>query len=247
MSKVLKPSILVVDDEESVSTIIRYNLQKEGYQVHSVCDGEEAMELALNHKPDLILLDWMLPTVSGVDLCKKLRETPDTANIPIIMLSAKSGEFDKITGLEKGADDYIVKPFSPAELIARIRAILRRMRPAFSSKKIAFEDLEMDLMSHCVSRNGHEIKLAPLEFQILQILMEHPNRVLSREALIDKIWGSETYVGSRTVDVHITRLRKSLMKYSLTGECIIKTVRLAGYTLRTNRKTIAQPIVAQYS
>jgi len=246
MSKILKPSILVVDDEESISTIIRYNLQKEGYQVHSVFDGEEAMVMAIANKPDLILLDWMLPTISGVDLCKRLRETPETANIPIIMISAKAEEFDRVTGLDKGADDYIIKPFSPAELIARIRAILRRMRPAFSDKKLIFEDLEMDLMSHTVIRNGHEVKLAPLEFQILQILMEHPNRVLSREALIDKIWGSETYVGTRTVDVHITRLRRAILKHSLTGECIIKTVRLAGYTLRTNRRAPLQAVVEQY-
>jgi len=242
MSKILKPSILVVDDEESISAVIKYNLQKEGYRVQTVADGDEALSIAQSSKPDLILLDWMLPSVPGVEICRKLREQPETANIPIIMISAKTEEFDRITGLDKGADDYIIKPFSPAELVARIKAILRRMRPAFSSKVLSFDDMEMDLLSHSVHRTGGEVKLAPLEFQILQILMEHPNRVLSREALIDKIWGSETYVGSRTVDVHITRLRKALLKQSVTGEDIIKTVRLAGYTLRTQRR-IPQPVI----
>jgi two-component system phosphate regulon response regulator PhoB len=235
MSKVLKPSILVVDDEESISTVIKYNLQKEGYRVNTISDGNEALKYAQENKPDLILLDWMLPSIPGVEICRRLREEPDTANIPIIMVSARTEEFDRITGLDRGADDYIIKPFSPAELIARIKAILRRMRPAFSNKILTFDDMEMDLLSHTVIRDGGEVKLAPLEFQILQILMEHPNRVLSREALIDKIWGDEA-VGSRTVDVHITRLRKALLRQSLTGEDIIKTVRLAGYTLRTNRR-----------
>jgi len=235
MSKILKPSILVVDDEESISTVIRYNLQKEGYRVTTISDGTDALKYAQENKPDLILLDWMLPSIPGVEICRKLREEPETANIPIIMVSARTEEFDRITGLDRGADDYIIKPFSPAELIARIKAILRRMRPAFSNKTLTFDDMEMDLLSHTVIRDGGEVKLAPLEFQILQILMEHPNRVLSREALIDKIWGDDT-VGNRTVDVHITRLRKALLKQSLTGEDIIKTVRLAGYTLRTNRR-----------
>ncbi len=234
---------MVVDDEESISTVIKYNLQKEGYRVQTVGDGYEALTIAQNSKPDLVLLDWMLPSMAGVEVCRKLRENPDTANIPIIMISAKSEEFDRITGLDKGADDYIIKPFSPAELIARIKAILRRMRPAFSSKILTFDDVEMDLLSHTVIRGGGEVKLAPLEFQILQIMMEHPNRVLSREALIDKIWGNEAYVGTRTIDVHITRLRKALLKQSLSGEDIIKTIRLSGYTLRTQRK-ILQPKIA---
>lgn len=242
MLKVLKPSVLVVDDEESISTVIKYNLQKEGYRVQTASDGEEALAIAQSNKPDLVLLDWMLPSMSGVEICRKLRENPDTANIPIIMVSAKAEEFDRITGLDKGADDYVIKPFSPAELIARIKAILRRMRPAFSNKVLVFDDIEMDLLSHSVARGGGDVKLAPLEFQILQILMEHPNRVLSREALIDKIWGADAYVGARTVDVHITRLRKSLLRQSLTGEDVIKTIRLAGYTLRTQRKINPQQL-----
>ncbi len=236
MSKVLKPSILVVEDEESIATVIKYNLQKEGYQVQITADGEEAVYLAKNSKPDIILLDWLLPSIQGIEVCRVMRETPETSNIPIIMISAKGEEFDRISGLERGADDYIVKPFSPAELIARIKAIFRRLRPAFSNKVIEFEDIAMDLMTHSVTRKGYEVKLAPIEFQILQILMEHPNRVLSREALIDKIWGVDIYVGSRTVDVHVTRLRKALIKASPDGEDLIKTIRLAGYCLRSSAK-----------
>ena len=146
MSKVLKPSILVVDDEESISTVIKYNLQKEGYRVNTISDGNEALKYAQENKPDLILLDWMLPSIPGVEICRRLREEPDTANIPIIMVSARTEEFDRITGLDRGADDYIIKPFSPAELIARIKAILRRMRPAFSNKILTFDDMEMDFI-----------------------------------------------------------------------------------------------------
>jgi two-component system phosphate regulon response regulator PhoB len=215
---------------------MKYNLQKEGYQVQLTSDGEEAVYLAKSSKPDLILLDWLLPSIPGIEVCRILRETPETANIPIIMVSARGEEFDRISGLERGADDYIVKPFSPAELIARIKAIFRRLRPAFSSKVLEFEDIKMDLMTHNVIRGDNEVKLAPIEFQILQILMEHPNRVLSRDALIDKIWGVDIYVGSRTVDVHVTRLRKSLIKASITGEDLIKTVRLAGYCLKSSSK-----------
>jgi two-component system phosphate regulon response regulator PhoB len=232
MVKLLKPSVLVVEDEESIATVIKYNLQKEGYQVHITDDGEEAIYLAKNTKPDTILLDWMLPSIQGIEVCRILRETPETANIPIIMISAKGEEFDRISGLERGADDYIVKPFSPAELIARIKAIFRRLRPAFSNKVLSFRDIKMDLMTHTVTRKGSEVKLAPFEFQILQMLMEHPNRVVSREAFIDKLWGVDKYVGSRTVDVHVTRLRKALLAASPDGVDIIETKRLVGYCLK---------------
>ncbi|MBS0235840.1 MAG: response regulator [Proteobacteria bacterium] len=232
-TKVLKPSIMIVEDEESIASVLKYGLQRDGYSVRVVYNGEDAMTEALSNKPDLVLLDRMLPGVSGIEVCRMLRECPETANIPIIMVSAKGEEFDRITGLDHGADDYIVKPFSPAELAARIKAVFRRMRPAFSGKVLRFADIEMDLSSYSVTRNGQDIKLAPIEFQILQILLEQPNRVLSREMLIDKIWGPDVYVGARTVDVHITRLRKSLLKYSTSGEDVIKTVRLAGYTLRS--------------
>ena len=234
MGKVLKPSILVVEDEEAISTVIKYNLQKNDFVVEVVADGLEALEHAKKTTPDIILLDWMLPSMSGIEVCKELRADSKTANTPIIMISAKGEEYDRISGLDTGADDYIVKPFSPAELVSRINAILRRLRPAFAEKTLSFEDIVMDLGSHEVIRNGKEVKLAPIEFQILQILMEHPNRVMSRDALIDKIWGSNVYVGARTVDVHITRLRKALMKAGKDGDDVIKTIRLAGYTLRNS-------------
>jgi two-component system phosphate regulon response regulator PhoB len=232
MNKTLKPSMLIVEDDEAVVAVLKYNLQKEGYQINVSHDGRDAFDQAKLLRPDLILLDWVLPSISGIELCRMLREDEVTANIPIIILSNKDSDFDKITGLDKGADDYITKPCSPSELSARIRAILRRMRPAFSGKMLRYEDITMDLDAHKVTRNGAEIKLAPIEYQILQILMEAPSRVFSREALIDKIWGSEVEVGARTVDVHITRLRKALLKMSKTGEDVIKTIRLAGYTLR---------------
>lgn len=237
MNKTLKPSILIVEDDEAVVAVLKYNLQKEGYLVNIARDGKEAFTQAKDLKPDVILLDWLLPVISGIDLCQMLREEASTANIPIIMLSNKDSDFDKVTGLERGADDYISKPCSPSELSARIRAILRRMRPAFSGKTLKYEDVEMDLESHKVSCNNQEVKLAPIEFQILQILMEAPNRVFSRDALIDKIWGTDVLVGARTVDVHITRLRKALLKASKTGEDVIKTIRLAGYTLREVART----------
>lgn len=239
----LQPSILVVEDEEAIASVIKYNLKREGFNVESVDNGDHALNFARSNRPDLIILDWMLPSISGIEVCKSLRSSADTANIPIIMLSAKSEELDKITGLEHGADDYITKPFSPVELIARIKAVLRRIRPAFSGKILQFEDINMDLGRHAVIRNGHDLKLSPIEFKILQVLMENPGRVFSREALMDKIWGTEIYVGSRTIDVHITRLRKVLLDASLDEFDVIKTVRLAGYSLVAPKRR--QSIAAQ--
>lgn len=232
MKKQLQPSILVVEDEDGMASVLNYTLKKEGYSVHVTNNGPEAIDLAREIHPDLILLDWMLPNMTGVEVCRILRQKTETQNIPIIMISAKGDEVDKITGLDRGADDYIVKPFAPAELIARIKAVLRRMRPAFSGKILEFFDIKMDLKNHSVIRNNKELSLSPIEFKILQILIENPGRVLSRESLMDKIWGNEVYVGSRTVDVHITRLRKMLLDTSLDNIDIIKTIRLAGYTLR---------------
>ncbi len=234
MSKALKPKVLVVEDDKSIATVISYNLQKEGYNVSFVADGAEGIEAAKAEKPDIILLDWMLPSISGIDVCLALRNNQETANIPIIMISAKDDDLDKVTGLERGADDYMTKPFAPIELLARMRAVLRRIRPAFADKTLRFQDVEMDLSSYIVTRAGNDVKLAPIEFQILQTLMENPNRVLSRDNLINRIWGVDIEVDARTVDVHITRLRKSLMYASPNNIDLIKTVRLAGYKLCVN-------------
>lgn len=240
MTKNLKLTILIVEDEKTIATVIAYNLQKEGYVVHIISDGIEAAIWAKNSPPDLILLDWVLPSKTGVEICNELRQDPKTANIPIIMISAKSQDFDKVEGLSYGADDYITKPFSPIELIARVKAVLRRIRPAFSEKLLKFHDVVMDLNTYNVSRNDKDVKLAPIEFQILQIMMEQPEVVLSRQALIEKIWGMDIEVDQRTVDVHITRLRKALMTASADDVDIIKTVRLVGYKLQLPRKARAQ-------
>jgi two-component system phosphate regulon response regulator PhoB len=236
MSKILQPSILVVEDESAISSIVKYNLKKEGFNVEVIEDGAEALDFINKNKPDLILLDWMLPSLSGIDICKSVRSNTDTSNIPIIMLTAKSEEANKLSGLERGADDYITKPFSPAELIARIKAILRRIRPAFSGKIVSFEDIVIDTQAHMVTRNNKELNLSPIEFKILQVLIENPGKVFSRDALMDKIWGSEVYVGARTIDVHITRLRKILLEASTDEYDVIKTIRLAGYTIRSRKK-----------
>ncbi len=235
MAKNLQPTILVVEDDESISSIIKYNLKKAGYMVNLVDNGNDAIDSAKSSPPDLVLLDWMLPGMTGIDVCKALRSQPETMNIPIIMLSAKGEEIDKITGLERGADDYITKPFSPVELSARIKAVLRRIRPAFSGKFLDFDDIKIDLSMHSVERAGKELKLSPIEFKILQSLMENPGRVLSRESIMDKIWGTDIYVGTRTIDVHITRLRKALIAVSKDGKDVIKTVRLGGYALRSSK------------
>lgn len=231
MAKELKPTILLIEDEDAIASIIKYNLKKEGYHVISASDGEEGYEVAKRTRPDVILLDWVLPSMQGIDVCKMLRKSPETSNVPVIMISSKKEDIDKVMGLEYGADDYMVKPFSQVELIARIKAVLRRIRPAFSGKELSFLDISLDLGGHKVTRGGKEIKLSPIEFKILQILMENPGRVISRDSLMDKIWGNEVFVGVRTVDVHITRLRKALLDYSKDNHDVIKTIRLAGYTL----------------
>lgn len=228
----LKATVLLVDDDRHIATIMGYNLKKEGYNVVTCFDGSQVMSVVRKVSPDLILLDWVLPFLSGLDVLTLLRNDEEFKNIPVIMISAKNEEFDKVTGLQKGADDYIVKPFSFPELAARIKALLNRMRPVFSGRKLLFEDIVMELSMHRVTRNGgKEVKLAPIEFRILQILMETPGRVASREEIMSKIWGGDVYVSARTVDVHVTRLRKALMKHSPTGADVIKTVRLVGYAL----------------
>ncbi len=225
----MTPQILVVEDEDSLATLLQYNLDKEGYQVGVAGDGEEALLMIDERLPDLVVLDWMLPKVSGVEVCRRLRSRAETRNLPIIMLTARGEESDRVRGLDTGADDYIVKPFSMTELTARIRAVLRRIRPGLAEDLVRHGDLVIDRAAHRVKRAGKEIHLGPTEFRLLDYLMQHPGRVFSREQLLDAVWGSDVYVEARTVDVHIGRLRKALNEG--TEEDPIRTVRSAGYSL----------------
>lgn len=224
-----QPSVLLVEDEPAQREVLRYNLEAEGFTVISARDGEEALERIAEVLPDLILLDWMLPHLSGIEVCRRLRMRPETRAIPIIMLSARSEEVDKVRGLETGADDYVIKPYSVVELMARLRAHLRRVRPAASGMVLEWQDLRLDSETHRVTRAGAEIKLGPTEFRLLSTFLERPGRVFSREALLDRVWGRDIYVDSRTVDVHIGRLRKSLM--AAGGSDPLRTVRGTGYSL----------------
>ncbi len=221
--------VLVVEDEEALAELLKYNLEKEGYQVRVAMDGEEAMVAADERAPDLVLLDWMLPKASGVEVCRRLRARQETRNTPIVMLTARSEESDRVRGLDIGADDYITKPFSMTELLARLRAVMRRIRPALAEDKVRVGDIVVDRVAHRVRRGNREVHLGPTEFRILDHLMQHPGRVFSREQLLDAVWGSDVYVEARTVDVHIGRLRKALMVGAETDP--IRTVRSAGYSL----------------
>ena len=225
----MNPLALVVEDEIDLVTLLRYNLEREGFRVVEAVNGEEALVMAKEETPDLILLDWMLPLMSGIEVCRQLRRMRELNEVPIIMLTARGEEGDKVRGLESGADDYVTKPFSPAELMARIRAVLRRSQPGLNAEVLAFEDLVMDLSAHRVQRGSSQIHLGPTEFRLLRHLLQHPGRVFSREQLLDAVWGRNVYVELRTVDVHIRRLRKAIN----AGEQIdlIRTVRSAGYAL----------------
>jgi len=223
------PYVLVVEDEDALATLLHYNLDKEGYRVGVAGDGEEALIMANERAPDLVILDWMLPKVSGIEVCRRLRGRSETRNVPIIMLTARGEESDRIRGLDTGADDYVVKPFSMVELTARVRAVLRRIRPGLADDRITVGDIVIDRVAHRVKRSGKEIHLGPTEFRLLDYLMQHPGRVFSREQLLDAVWGSDVYVEARTVDVHIGRLRKAL-NGSSDGDPI-RTVRSAGYSL----------------
>ena len=223
------PYILVVDDEAALLTLVRFNLEKGGFEVGEAVDGEEAMLMIRERRPDLILLDWMLPRLSGIEVCRRVRRQADTQNLPIIMLTARGEESDRVRGLDYGADDYIVKPFSPSELVARVRAVLRRLRPAFEADTLEYSGVTMDLAEYRVTRDGEDIRLAPTEFRLLRYFMENPGRVYSREQLLDAVWGREIYLEPRTVDVHVRRLRKSLNAGG--KQDIIRTVRAAGYSL----------------
>ncbi len=221
------PYILVVEDEDSLATLLQYNLDKEGYGVALCADGEEALVMIDEKQPDLVILDWMLPTVSGIEVCRRLRQRPSTRNLPVVMLTARGEESDRIRGLDTGADDYVVKPFSMIELCARIRAVLRRIRPGLAEDRVRRGDIIIDRVAHRVKRAGEEIHLGPTEFRLLDYFMQHPGRVFSREQLLNAVWGTDVYVETRTVDVHIGRLRRAL---GSEGDPI-RTVRSAGYSL----------------
>jgi len=225
----VKPYIIIAEDEDALSTLLQYNLEKEGYETGIATDGEEALMMIDERLPDLLVCDWMMPRVSGIEVTRRLRVQPETRNLPIVMLTARSEETDRIRGLDTGADDYVIKPFSMVELIARIRAVLRRIRPGLSEEKVAFGEITVDRLSHRVQRSGRDIHLGPTEYRLLDYLIQHPRRVFSREQLLDAVWGNDVYVEARTVDVHIGRLRKALN----TGTDFdpIRTVRSAGYSL----------------
>ena len=224
-----RPQVLVVEDEAAQREILGYNLEAEGFEVQRAETGDEALLLVDEGPPDLIVLDWMIPGVSGIEVCRRLKIRPEPRAIPIIMLSARSEEVDRVRGLETGADDYVVKPYSVIELMARVKAQLRRSRPATVGEVLVFEDIELDAETHRVQRAGHALKLGPTEFRLLCTFMEKPGRVWSREQLLDRVWGRDIYVDTRTVDVHIGRLRKALCRHG--GSDPVRTVRGAGYAL----------------
>ena len=225
----VKPRVLIVEDESALVELLRYNLEKAGFTVSVAYDGEEALASVQDDTPDLVLLDWMLPLMSGIEVCRRLRRQTATANLPIIMLTARGEEGDRVRGLDAGADDYVSKPFSPTELVARIRAVLRRIRPALADEALSYADIVMDLVAHRVSRGGKPIHLGPTEFRLLRHFMEHPGRVFSRERLLDSVWGHDPDIDVRTVDVHIRRLRAALEPSG--HDALIQTVRGAGYRL----------------
>ena len=224
-----QPKILVVEDEPSQREVLAYNLEAEGFLVISADDGEDALLLVEEEEPDLILLDWMMPNLSGIEVCRRLKSCNETRAIPIVMVSARSEEMDKVRGLEIGADDYLVKPYSVIELIARLRTQLRRTRAATIGETLHFQDIILDPETHKVFRDEAQLKLGPTEFRLLRTMMEKPGRVWSRDQLLDRVWGRDIYVDTRTVDVHIGRLRKALLKHGGTDP--LRTVRGAGYAL----------------
>ena len=225
----VKPAILIVEDEPSQREILCYNLEAEGYEVLIAENGEEALLVVDEASPDIILLDWMMPLVSGIEVCRRLKLNRETREIPIIMLSARSEEVDKVRGLETGADDYMIKPYSVIELLARVRGQLRRTRAAAMGQKLQFEDIVLDAETFEVFRDNQQLKLGPTEFRLLSLFMEKPRRVWSRDQLLDRVWSRETDVETRTVDVHIGRLRKALCQNG--GTDLLRTVRGAGYAL----------------
>jgi two-component system phosphate regulon response regulator PhoB len=226
---VTKPTLLLVEDDRALADLLMWHFDREGYEIVRTADGDEALILADERTPDVVILDWMIEGVSGIEVCRRLRRRASTAHVPIIMLTARGEESDRIRGLETGADDYVTKPFSPRELLARVAAVLRRVRPALAGEQLAYADIEMDVEAHRVRRADRAVKLGPTEFRLLRHFMEHPGRVFSRERLLDAVWGHDPDIDARTVDVHIRRLRKALNE----GGCpdLLRTVRSAGYAL----------------
>ncbi|WP_417525707.1 phosphate regulon transcriptional regulator PhoB [Marinovum sp.] len=224
-----QPTVLIVEDEPAQREVLSYNLEAEGFRVSRAEDGEQALLLAEEEAPDIIVLDWMLPNVSGIEVCRRLKSRPETRAVPVIMLSARAEEVDRVRGLETGADDYVVKPYSVVELMARVRAQLRRTRPASVGERLEYEDIVLDAETHRVTRADQPLKLGPTEFRLLTTFMEKPGRVWTREQLLDRVWGRDIYVDTRTVDVHIGRLRKALCQFG--GSDPLRTVRGAGYAL----------------
>ena len=231
LSSLPRPLVLVVEDEAAIATMLRYNLEKQGYRVSEASDGQEALTRIQEQQPDIVLLDWMLPLMSGIEVCRQIRRKPATRDLPVIMVTARTEDQDAVRGLNTGADDYITKPFNIDSLLARMRALLRRSNAVPDKGALGFHDIEMDLSSHRVTRNGRRVHLGPTEFRLLEFFMQHPRRVFSREELLDAVWGQDIHVEPRTVDVHIRRLRKSM---NVEGELdLVRTVRAAGYALDT--------------
>jgi two-component system phosphate regulon response regulator PhoB len=229
LAGMMKPLILVVEDEAPLLTMLRYNLEKQGFRVDEAADGQEALTKIAETRPDVVLLDWMLPVMSGIEVCRQIRRKPTTRDLPVIMVTARTEDADAVRALNTGADDYITKPFQIDTLLARIRALLRRVGSPPAKGTLKFHDIVMDLAAHRVSRNGRSVHLGPTEFRLLEFFMQHPGRVFSREELLDAVWGPDIHVEPRTVDVHIRRLRKSLN--AETEIDVIRTVRAAGYAL----------------
>ncbi|HLY45800.1 MAG TPA: phosphate regulon transcriptional regulator PhoB [Stellaceae bacterium] len=229
MKALALPRVLIVEDEAALVTMLRYNLEREGFAVEEAADGEEALLRIAERRPDAVLLDWMLPLVSGLEVCRQIRRAPATRGLPVIMLTAKGEEGDRIRGLDSGADDYVVKPFSPSELVARLRAVIRRAQPSAVENVLRYADVAMDLTAHRVSRLGRPVHLGPTEFRLLRHFLQQPGRVFSREQLLDGVWGHDSDVEMRTVDVHIRRLRKALNGGG--GKDLLRTVRSVGYAL----------------
>ncbi len=233
LASLSKPYVLVVEDEAALATMLRYNLEKQGFRVEEAVDGQEALTLISEGAPDIVLLDWMLPVMSGIEVCRQIRRRPATRDLPVIMVTARTEDQDAVRGLNTGADDYITKPFNMDALLARMRALLRRAGAVPVRGQHVFHDITMDLTAHRVHRNGRPIHLGPTEFRLLEFLMQHPRRVFSREELLNSVWGPDIHVEPRTVDVHIRRLRKSI---NGEGELdVVRTVRAAGYALDTEQ------------